>query len=94
MELVNRDNHIYLVIRNDDYNEPRLISSFWETNLSPDELPDNPFIETFGKCYLIKNGYKTLNFCVDDLPTFTEFSKLKPPKNKGYVWKNGKWNKQ
>jgi hypothetical protein len=94
MELVKRDNSVYLVFSSEDYLLPRIIKSYWKVNVDSDLIPDNPYIEMFGKCYIINNGYRNITFSVSNFADFTEFVAIKPPRKKGYIWKHGRWAKK
>ena len=93
MELIKRDNKAYLVQFGEDWDQPRLISSWYEISIDPDILPDNARIEKLVNAYIINTGWKIIALNIPELPTFTEFTAIKAPKKSGYIWKSGEWRK-
>ena len=94
MELIKRDNKAYLVQFGEDWEQPRLISSWFEIAIDASIIPDNPMISKLGNAYIINTGWKTLALNIPEYPTFTEFTPIKPPKKSGYIWKYGQWIKK
>ena len=93
-EIEKRNNKVYLVYSDFDFFEPRIISSYhYVTNVTADLLPDNPFIFKLADVFVAKTGYKEIPLYAEQLPEFTEFTPIKPPRKTGYVWRNGSWKK-
>jgi hypothetical protein len=94
MEIIKRDNKAYLVQFGEDWELPRIISSWFEISIDPTLIPDNCNIYRLGNAYIINTGYKTLALNIPEYPTFIEFTAIKPPKKSGYIWKYGRWSKK
>jgi hypothetical protein len=92
--LEKRDNKAYLCFMAEDWELPRLIVSYYLIDIDASLIPDNPYIDKLSDTYIVNTGWKTIPLYIPELPTFTEFIVIKPPRKNGYIWKYGKWNKQ
>lgn len=93
MRFEKRNGKAYLYFMDTDYFEPRLITSYWEIDIDPSILPDNPQIYKLMNTWIAKTDYKEISLRISEYPTFTEFSPIKPPKKTGYKWEHGEWVK-
>jgi len=93
MRIEKRNNKVYLVESSEDWDNPRIIMSFWEVNIEQSLIPDNSYLEKLGNAYIINTGWKIIPLSITEFPTFTEFIPIKSPKKTGYKWQYGKWEK-
>ena len=91
-----RNNKVYLVQSGPDWNNPRIIYSFFETSADPDIVEDGAMVSDFNGTYIYRGPYKEIPLYFVDpehCSTFVEFAPIHPPKKRGYKWSWGKWVK-
>jgi len=94
MRIEKRNNKGYMYNSCEDWDQPRIITSYWLINIDSDLIPENAIIEKLDNAYIINTDWKILSLNINELPDFTEFTPIKPPKKSGYIWKYGHWIKQ
>lgn len=93
LQFEKRNGKAYLYFLSADYALPRVIASYWEIDIDASILPDHPQIIKIMDTYVARTEYREYPLVISQYPTFTEFYPIKPPRKRGYVWKDGEWRK-
>ena len=93
-QIEKRDNKAYIINSDFDYFKPNIITNFWKiNNIDPDLLNDRQYLEHFNGIFITKIHDKITPLYINELPDFTEFIPVKPPRKTGYKWYEGEWRK-
>jgi hypothetical protein len=93
MRIEKRDKKVYLTSTSSLWDEPKIITSFWEVKIDSELITNNQYLEKFNNVYVTKIQDRIIPLYTDEYPSFTEIIDYKPPKKTGYKYSSGEWHK-